>query len=366
MSRNTTSPNTSGSTAFLAALLAVACAASPEAVLADRVVVAGREYAGAKIVGLQRGRLRFRLAGGSLEEAWLDEVHSIHVDHGGAFLDFNQAEQLAAEGKHAAAVPRYIRSLRLVEDYWQDLISIRLVTSSDSAGDFDDAVEHFIRVLLGPHAGPQAAARLIPSGIPTKRNAKVTRAMARLNAKLRPGTGVTGAQKALLSLLRYEILRHTGDKEATPAARQVVQTSIPASARSTQVYDIVRRACSELLQTNVDAQTLQGLDTAIRDCPKASLPSFLLLKGRALLRTATDRADIIRAVWPLLRVVIHFSEDPLAPEALYESALALERIGRKGQAVDLLRECRDHRQVSASTNGLATIALKRLQSSGTD
>ena len=360
------SPNTFTKTACLMAMIAAAYVTSPQDALADRIVVAGNEYTGAEIVGLRGGRLRFRLAGGSLEEHWADEVQLIHVAHGGAFLDFNQAEQLASEGKHAAAVSRYTRSLRLVEDFWQDLVSIRLATSTDKAGDFDDAVEHFIRLLLGPHAGPRAAARLIPTGIPAKRNAKVTRALARLNAKLRPGADVTDAQEALLRLLRYEILRITGDKKAAAAALRVAQTSIPASARSTQAYDIVRGACADVLQSGANLEALQGMDTAIRDCPRASIPSFLLLKGRTLLAMSGARAETIRGTWPLLRVVIHFRADPLAPEALYESALALERIGRKSQAVDLLRECRDHRRVSASTNGLATIALKRLQSRVTD
>ena len=373
MSRNMISPNIPASrfyrfapTVILPAGFAFLFAWPPQATYADRLVVNGTEYAGARIVAMQRGRLRFRQADGRLDEAWADEVDRIHVEHGGAFMDFNQAERLVAEGKMAAAIPRYTRSLRLVEDFWPDLISIRLVKACDATGDFDDAVEHFIRVLLGPHAGPTAAARIIPQGVPTKRNAKVTRAMARIAAKLRGGSDVTDAQKALLRLLRYEILRHTGDEETVAAARDVATSAIPAAARSTQAYAIVHHALETLLQSDPDETLLEGLDAAIRDCPKESLAGFLLLKGKTLLRTAATQEDLVRAAWPLMRVAIHLGNDPLAPEALFEAATALERIGRKGQAADLLRECREHRKVSAKTGALAKVAWERLQSSATD
>ncbi len=373
MSRNMISPNIPASrfyrfapTVILPVAFALVCAAPPQATRADRLVVNGKEYAGARIVAMQRGRLRFRRADGRLDEAWANEVDRIHVEHGGAFMDFNQAEQLVSEGKVAAAIPRYTRSLRLVQDFWPDLISIRLVKACDATGDFDDAVEHFIRVLLGAHGGPTAAARIIPQGVPTKRNAKVTRAMARIAAKLRGGSDVTDAQKALLRLLRYEILRRTGDEETMTAARDVARNAIPAAARSTQAYAIVHHALETLLQSDPDETLLEGLDAAIRDCPKESLAGFLLLKGKTLLRTAATQEDLVRAAWPLMRVAIHLGNDPLAPEALYEAATALERIGRKGQAADLLRECREHRKVSAKTGALAKVASERLQSTVTD
>ena len=139
-----------------------------------------------------------------------------------------------------------------------------------------------------------------------------------------------------------------------------------AAARSSRAYAIVHRACETVLQADPDAAALEGLDIAIRDCTKESLASFLLLKGKTLLRTATARKDVIRATWPLLRAVIHLESDPLAPQALYEAATALERLGRKDQAVDLLRECREHRGVDAKTGALAKVALERLQSTMTD
>lgn len=126
MLRNMISPNIFATTAILPAAFALLCAVPPPT-YADRLVVNGTEYAGAQIVAMQRGRLRFRHAGGRLDEAWSDEVERIHVEHGGAFMDFNQAERLVAQGKLAAAIPRYTRALRLVEDFWPDLISIRLV-----------------------------------------------------------------------------------------------------------------------------------------------------------------------------------------------------------------------------------------------
>ncbi len=330
---------------------------------ADQIVTNKSNYPGAKIVGLHDGRLLFRGADGQIQKAWLDEVELMIVDRGGIFDDFNQAERFFAQNEHERAILRYRRTFRLSEDFWRDLIAARLLLACDAAGQLDNAVLNFIRVLNGQFAGPPAAARLIPRLIPDKRNSRVQRAIEQLGTALSGDAGE--AQRVLLSVLRYEILRRTGDKRATPAATKIATLSFPTSARSQRVYEIQLHALRKVLEDHVQPTELDGLDHAIRNCPDGLLPDFLLLKGHALLRTASAREDIIRASWPFLRVAIHFRDDPRAPEGLYGAALALERLGRTDKAIELVDECLAHKRLTDQTRSLAEEALARFRSAKT-
>ena len=136
--------------------------------------------------------------------------------------------------------------------------------------------------------------------------------------------------------------------------------SIPPSARSQRVYAIQLRAFQEVLADDVEPAELSSLDIAIGDCPDEILPSFLLLKGRTLLRTAATRDQVIRASWPFLRVAIHFRNDSRAAEGLYDAALALERLGRPDKAGELLQECLEHKWLTPRTRSLAETARARL------
>jgi tetratricopeptide (TPR) repeat protein len=308
---------------------------------------------------MQEGRLLFRSADGQIQRIWVDEVVLMVVDRGGIFDDFNQAERFFAQDEHEQAILRYRRAYRLSEEFWVDLIAVRLLIACDAAGQLDTAVLNFMRVLNGQFSGPPAAARLIPRSIPEKRDARTQRALEQL------GTALTGetdeAQRALLSVLRYEILRQSGDRRVTPAAARIAALSIPPSVRSRRAYEIQLHAVRKVLEDDVQPVELDRLDQTVRDCPEEMLPDFLVLKGWTLLRAAQTREEVIRASWPFLRVAIHFPDDSRATEGLYGAALALERIGRADKAIDLLEECLAHERLTDQTRSLAQELLARLR-----
>lgn len=334
--------------------------------IADQVVVGGIDHSRCKILGVENGKLRFRTAEGTRREAWIEDVDLIIVDRGGAYSDLNQAERFLFKGEPERAIARYRRTLRMVDEFWPDLIAARLLIAYDAAGRFEDAVESFIRVVQGSWTGSPVAARLVPQSIPSKRDGKVTRSLERIVGRLRQGTPLDDAQTALLRLLRYDILRNTSSRDHRLAAKTVALTPIPEAARSERTYTILLAALTETLQAEPSETAVATLNAAIQDCPEFTLPGFLLLKGRTLLRTAATRNDLVRAAWPFLRVAIHFEGHPLTPEALYDGAVAVERLDREDKAIELLTECLEHGHVTQETAKLATIALRRLQSAKTE
>ncbi len=330
---------------------------------ADQVNVEGAQHTGAKIVGYQGGRLQFRAADGTLHTAWISDVELLVVERGGAFVDFNQAERYLARGEADKAVVRYRRTLRLTEDFWADLVESRLLLACDRAQDIGRATLNFIRVVRGQWSGPAAAVRLMPQAIPIRRDAAVVRAVEQLDSAI--GVAPNDEQRAPLELFRYEILRRAGDQRSAEAEQAIAVMVIPELLGCERVYTIQLVALKGALSDDVRPEELESLDRAIRDCPKATLPGFLLLKGETLLRTATTREEIIRAAWPFMRVAIHMPSDPRAAEGLVGAAAAVERMGRRDKAIALLEECLQRKRgLTKETRQKAEAALSRLRSGG--
>ena len=340
--------------------VAVACLVLGTPVAADQVIAKGTSYAGAKVLGFEQGRLQFRAADGRLQTQLVNDIDLLVVDRGGVFDDFNLAERFLQAGEFEKATVRYERALRLCDEFWPDLAAARLVMAYDRIGQLDKATMNFIRVVRGRFAGPATAARLVPKTTPAKRDAKFTRAIEQLDAALSQNPGET--LRVLFEVLRYEILRRAEDERAARAAATVAALPVPEAVRSEQVYAGVLAAMQETLKGGVGPERLANLDRAVRDCPDSSLPSFLLLKGETLLRTAVAREDVIRASWPFLRVVVHRSDDPRAAEGLLGAASAVERLGRTDQAVAFVEECLAHKRLSGEARGKAQAMLTRLRS----
>jgi tetratricopeptide (TPR) repeat protein len=337
----------------------VLAAGNPAA--ADQIVVKGLNYPSAKVLGMDGGRLRFRVGGGRIQEAWIDEVELLVVDRGGAFVDFNQAEQFMAGGEPERAIARYRRMLRLADELWSDVTAARLVRACNAANRLDDATVQFVRVLRGKTTGPPAAARLLPDAIPSARDGKVTRAVEQLDSAL--ALHPPEPERVLLLALRYEIHRRIGDERSAEAER-LGTTAIPAAARSERVYAIQAHALRETLEQGTTQAALTGLDEAIRDGPESALPALLLLKGRALLSQATSPEEAMRAAWAFLRVAVHFPNDERASEALLGAAASAERYGRQDQAIELLSECVAGSAATPPVRQAAEETLRRLQGAG--
>ena len=331
----------------------------PSVVEADQIVTEAQNHPDAGIVRLEGGRLQFRDRAGQLQSAWIHRIGLIVMDRAGAFTDFNQAERFLAGGEPARAIPRYRRAMRLLDDFWPELIAARLTTACDQAEQVDQAVSNLLIVLEGFFTGPPAAARLIPRRIPSDPDGKVLRALDQLNAVLT--RELPESHRTLLTLVRYEMLGRIGDERVRSAAKEVAVLPIPADIRSERVYQIQHEALGRVLQEGVNPDALAGLDRAIRDAPESLLPDFLLLKGWMSLRAAASREDILRASWPFLRAAIHFPDDERAAEGLYGAASALERAGLTDQAVELLTECLESERLGDKTRRQAESALKRLR-----
>jgi len=327
---------------------------------ADQVVADGTSYADAKVVGFEQGRLAFRAADGQLRNVFVDQVDLILMDRGGLFADFNQAERYLHMGDRENAVVRYRRTLRLAGEFWPELIDARLLKACDHPSMLDQAAASFLRAARGRYSGPTAAARLIPRGFPQQRDGKVVGALDQLDAAISKETDETTSLPT--RFFRYEILRRTGDLRATSESRSIALSAIPQAVRCERIFEIQFAALAEVLKDGGSAEELGGLDSAIRDCPESALPSFLLLKGRTLLAAASTRDELIRASWPLMRVVVHMPDDSRAAEGLYAAAEALERLGNNDKAIELLRECVAHKQVPDETRQRAETSLARLQS----
>jgi tetratricopeptide (TPR) repeat protein len=336
-------------------LLAAFCVT---AVRADQLVIGGENHVNAKVLGLDKGQVRVRLADGRTQGYWIDQIELIIVDRGGSFDDFNQAERFLSAGEAEKAAVRFERAMRLCGEFWPEICAARLATAYDRAGQIDKAAMSFIRVARGREAGPQAAARLIPRNIPAKRDAKFTRALDRLDSALEHDPGES--LRVLFECLRYDLLRQTHDERAARSAGKIALTPVPDPVRSEQVYACVHTALQESMESEISPGILAALDRAIQDCPEGSLADFLLLKGEALLRTAVVRDDWIRASWPFLRVAAHKPGDVRAADGLWGGARALEKLGRPDQAVRLLEECVAHPQVRSPTRRSAEEALARL------
>lgn len=334
----------------------------PTAGRADQIVIGETNLPGAKIRAFTNGQLEFLTAEGELQSAWISDIDLIIADRGSTFADFNQAERYLAGGEPEKAIVRYRRTLHLSEAFWSDLIAARLLMAYDRAGRIDQATSSFVQVVRGQWSGPPAAAHLIPQTIPTTRTAKTVRAVGHLDAAL--ARTPREDERMVLELLRFKILHRTGDQRAGERAEHLAGMIIPKSHCCERVFAVQLAALEEALSTRVEPEALAGLDRAIRDCPESMLPSFLVLKGQALLRTASTREDVIRASWAFMRVVIHLPDDPRAAEALYGAATAVERIGRREKAVELLTDCLARKGVRADIRQAAEAALKRLTTAG--
>jgi hypothetical protein len=356
--------------AFCALAVMVASAAR-----GDQVVTGGVNYPDAKIVNLDQGKLQFRAADGRLHSAWIDEVELMIVDRSGVFEDFNQAERFLFENEPQKAIARYERTLRLSQEYWPDIIAARLTAAHDRVGQLDRAVPYWIRLLSGRWSGMAAAAHLLPRNVPARLDGRVARTVDLLTNEIRkeatPPSQVSnlkseiskeaGDRRAMLELLRFDILRRVSDARSNEQARDVAELSIAAPARSEGVYAIVLAAMQIATGESATPSNFAALDRALRDCPERSLPGFLLLKGRLLLRAAKSREDVIHAAWCFMRVVIHLPGDPLVPEALVEAAGAVRRLERADQAAALLDECLTHARIGGETRKRAEEMLAEVR-----
>lgn len=341
-------------------LLATATAVFASHAAADHLVIQKRAFPAAKVLSLADGRLQFRTSEGTTQSVRLDELDLLIVDREGAFADFNQAERFLADGEPRQAVARYRRAQRLRDDFWAELISARMAMAADRAGMLTDAVQGFIRALRAAPIGPSGATFLLPGNLPDSWDAESARAVEQLDSALT--LNPPEPERIPLEFLRYDILRRAGSSRARTVVGPIARAAIPAACTSPRMFRIQLSALEESASEGVDAELLAAIDRAIRDAPPPLVAGFLLAKGKALLAQAATRQDVIRATWPLLRVLIHMHDDAAAPEAMVHTAMALDRLQRVDKARELYAEALAHPKISDEVRRLAEERLRRVES----
>lgn len=341
---------------FLHCLVMCCVLISPQVVHADQLIVNKINYTAARITSLDQGKLRFQTAGGRSMEVWIDEIELIEVDRGSSFVDFNHAERFLASGEAAKAVVRYQRSLRLSEHFWSQLVSARMLIAADLAEQLDKAVNTFIRIVRSGESGATLVTRIFPTRIPINRRGKFMRAIEQLDTSLQ--LHLEPSQRAVLELLRYDLLRRAGKIRAQRLAKDILQLTIPKSIRVESIYSMIENAVASVIADDQFEIALSGLDRAIRFSPESKIPAFLMLKGRVLLKSADSQPAFIRAIWPFMRLVIHFPEHPLTPKSLYHAAEVMHRIGRANKAIELLEESLQHKRLDDGTRQLVDKAME--------
>ncbi len=335
-----------------------AALAASSSLFADQLEIAGKRYPRGKVIGIENGELRFRGEDSTIVAVPLADVVRLYIDPIGDFADFNAAEQFVADGAPDKAVARYERQLRTGEEFWPDLIRVRLLRACDLAGQIDKAVTYYLRVLEGEFTGPVVAARVMPDRIPVQATSLVKQAVEQLERSATRNE--SDERRPLLLLLKYDILRRTGDTRAAAMAPVIAELTVPAKLASPRTGAIQLEALRAATKGRFPAEAIKWLDRVIGQSDDAIMPDLLLLKGRAQLESATTREEIVRAGWTFMRVAAHYPGDSRAADALLSAAEVHERINRKDKAKALLEECVKHPAVRAETRAAAEQKLAAL------
>lgn len=325
---------------------------------ADQLEIAGKRYPRGKVIGIENGELRFRAEDSTMVAVPLADVVRIYIDPIGDFADFNAAEQSVADGSPDKAIARYERQLRTSDEFWPDLIRVRLLRACDLAGQIDKAVTYYLRVLEGEFTGPVVAARVMPDRIPGQVTSLVKQAVEQLERSATRNE--SDDRRPLLLLLKYDILRRTGDARAAAMAPVIAELAVPAKLASPRTGAIQLEAIRAATKGRSPAEAIKWLDRVIGQGDETIMPDLLLLKGGAQLESATTREEIVRAGWTFMRVVAHYPGDARAADALLRAAEVHERINRKDKAKALLEECIKHPAARAETRTAAERKLAAL------
>lgn len=326
---------------------------------ADQVTVLGKAQYGVRVLGLDQGRLQFRGADGILQQVWVEDVDLLQVDRGGLYADINEAERFRAKGDTEGALVRYRRALKTLDGFWPELVEMRMVQVCDRPELIDQAAAAYIRVARFERSGPTAAVRIIPASKLPSREAKSVKALEALDAAIEKDPA--GDRRLALVLFRYDLLRRMNDARAATEARDVTAARLPSGLRCRRVDEIMLAALGDSFDAGGRAEDWAALDDLIRECSEQMLPSALLLKGRAQLAAAHSSDDLVRAIWPFLRVAIHMPADVRAADGFLGAAQGLFRLGRTDDADRLLKNCMAHPGATVEVKNEAQALMDRLQ-----
>ncbi|MEE9293922.1 MAG: hypothetical protein V3W34_03010 [Phycisphaerae bacterium] len=345
------------SVAWVCLALSVACPLP-----ADEIVHGAVSLQRIRIVDLEGGRIVYRAPAGELRYVSITEVDHLYVDSVSALRDLNQAESRLASGDYLHAVGHYERALRVASDFWERLVRARLIQACDGADRIDMLVRQFVLLVRDETAGPMLAAQLLPVAAPSPQARRVEQALRAINDVINEVPSQSA--RIVLEMLRFHIARRGQANNPLELARQLVPQPIPATVATRGVFRVKCQALRMLLEAGEAGQVLRRINEDLADVPATVLPELLLVKAEALLQSAADDATATRAGWAAMRVVIHYPDDVLVPDALLLAAGVQERAGRVPTALRLLDECVNHERATPAAAKTATDRAERLRSAG--
>ncbi|MGC9455075.1 MAG: hypothetical protein ACP5HU_09455 [Phycisphaerae bacterium] len=301
---------------------------APAFAQADEVRVGRLPYSGVTVTDFADGQLVFNTSGREITKD-LAEVSRIELRGRGSF---NRAEELLAEQQYAQAVEAYRQAEREAgSTLWlRRLISCRLVQALDRAGQFDEAVQQWLVVVLENDVAEQVL-ELRPSNIPPQGQPSNRRAIDLLELRVERVEDEAlrlAIRELLLELYRREGL---GDKaaelagqmaEPQPQQPQQPGEDTPAltdrpgeGGQAGQLADI-----RDLLEQNRPERALEFARARMSRLSHDELPEAILLSGRArlaLYEAQGRREQLLRAGLDFMCVATFHGDSEWAAEALY-------------------------------------------------
>lgn len=329
---------------------------------ADQIVHGRKLLPRIKIVDMDGARIAYRTPAGALEHVHIAQVSRITVDTVGTLAQLNEAERLVAIGNYSRSITYYERALRVASDHWRILVMARLIQAADRADRIDIVSKQFVALLSNEFTGPALAAELLPETSPRRRSRGIERAQRQIDSVI--DDLASQSARVLLEMLRFHIEKRSGGGAADRYAAELARQPIPPIVASRSTYAIKAAALLHWGSNGHWPAVLTLVDADLTGAPRAILPELLMVKARALAATGENENVLIRAGWTAMRVVIHYPDDPLAPEALLLTAELEERIGRVPTALQLLVECINHGRITAPVRDEVMNLKKRLQSTG--
>ncbi len=329
---------------------------------ADELDLGSTKLERIRIIDLEGSEIAYRTPSGAFGYAPIAQVTRIYVDTVGTLTNLNEAEARLSENDYVRAINHYERALRMASSFWKRLVRARLIQACDRADLIDPLVHQFIILIRDEETGPALAAELLPRLAPSPQSRGIPRAN-RAIAEVIHGMRSQSA-RVLLETVKFHIASRTNAAETAGLARELVRQPIPPLIATRAVYRVTRQALEVLLDRGDTEAVLGRVNDDLKAAPEKALPELLLVKARALLAAANDDESVIRAGWAAMRIVIHYADDELAPQALLLASLIHERMGLAPTAARLLDECLNHGRLTAAVRDEANARLQRLRSTG--
>ncbi len=327
-------------TCGLLALAAAAAAARGDAV----VLKTGVPFDPVEITQVANGQITFRFGTGRLLTKSLAEVRTITLADN---PDFNRGELHLKNGEHDQAISAYREAEGRARRPWQGtLVSYRLLAAAEAAGQIDQAVARWLKIVDDSGAGPGSLElrprKLAPRGSPGN-----DRAVGLLEQKL--ATVADKDYRRAVQMLLVDLYSAQGHAEKARKLMTALAGSGPATTGPTAGNNDrpppngQAAAQLKLASLSVQAGRLRDavgqLQPYLKQFSAADLPKALYLLGEAQLGLARSEKDasaarklLVEAGLNFMRVAALHPDAPETPAALLGAGEVNERLGNEQAA----------------------------------